>query len=207
MKVDLGPVDSKRLHGNAPIGYAITGNELYIVKSSKSINSQQDGESDELELFEMVPDGTAGELLVGGTQLAAGYHNRDKETAQRFISHNRIIFRNIPNEDESGISGSGSSIDGKKLFRTGDIVVKIPISMGNANPLPDIPFTDADNNNNNNDNSSVADRCESILNRGEEWCNKWAGSILWLGRSDLQVRIREERRYITSRTRYIPPSL
>ena len=218
LQADLGPLDSKRLYGNAPIGYAITGNELCVVKSNKSNkseDSQQDGEIDELELFEIVPDGTPGELLVGGVQLADGYHNREYETAQRFIPYNRIINRDGSSEGISDISGSSSFLEGKKLFRTGDIVVRIPISMGSGDSLPAIPINEcgplegssrgsgescsSSGLTYGSSSSSVVDHCESILDRGDEWCNKWAGSILWLGRSDLQVGIGE--RHITSSIR------
>jgi acyl-CoA synthetase (AMP-forming)/AMP-acid ligase II len=58
--------------------------------------------------------------------------------------------------------GMCKAIDGK-LFRTGDIVVRIPPDP-NPNPNPD-----PDSN------------CNS---------NRWGGSLVWLGRKDLQVKIR-----------------
>lgn len=68
------------------IGRAISGVTIHIVDRS----------------LKPVPNGTAGELLVGGDGVARGYLNRPELTAERFIP--------------DGIHGGG------RLYRTGDVV-------------------------------------------------------------------------------------
>lgn len=54
--------------------------------------------------LELVPNGTAGELLIGGAGVARGYLNRPELTAERFV------------QDRFG------ERDGARLYRTGDLV-------------------------------------------------------------------------------------
>lgn len=56
------------------------------------------------EHMELVPDGVAGNLYIGGDGLARGYRNRPSLTAERFV------------DDSSGRKGSG-----KRLYHTGDL--------------------------------------------------------------------------------------
>lgn len=59
------------------------------------------------EAFKVVPEGEAGELLIGGDGVALGYYKRPELTAERFIA------------DTIGNSGG-------RLYRTGDLVKKLP---------------------------------------------------------------------------------
>ncbi|NSY41454.1 amino acid adenylation domain-containing protein [Leisingera sp. ANG59] len=61
------------------------------------------------ENLQPVADGTAGELYIGGRQLANGYHNRDELTADRFITW---------------ISPAGGMP--LRLYKTGDLVRRNP---------------------------------------------------------------------------------
>jgi amino acid adenylation domain-containing protein len=69
------------------IGRAIDGTTLYIFD----------------EQMRPVPNGTSGELYIGGAGLARGYRNRPELTAERFASN-------------SSANGSGSP----RMYRTGD---------------------------------------------------------------------------------------
>lgn len=79
-----------------PIGKAIGGVRLYIVDS----------------MGRRVPIGAPGELWIAGSQVAAGYHNREKETAAAFTDN---LFCN-----EKPFH---------RVFRTGDIVRCRPDGM------------------------------------------------------------------------------
>jgi acyl-CoA synthetase (AMP-forming)/AMP-acid ligase II len=170
--------------GNAPIGYPIKGNELIIARSCcKSRESDDDtalshSVSSGQEYFELVPDGEPGELFVGGKQLAAGYHNRPDETAKRFLTRASFVCRTCTDADADADADAGADAHGNvvgcpssstdrmistdRLFRTGDIVVRI--SKGIDGPASG-PAAGA-----------------GVYGGGE-----WAGALVWQGRSDLQV--------------------
>ncbi|MBT2787103.1 MULTISPECIES: non-ribosomal peptide synthetase [unclassified Halomonas] len=73
-------------HRQIPIGRPISGTRTFVL----------DGE------LNLVPQGVAGELYLGGVSLARGYLNRSDLTAERFIAD---PFR-----------------EGERLYRTGDLV-------------------------------------------------------------------------------------
>ncbi|MEJ7599834.1 MAG: amino acid adenylation domain-containing protein [Kofleriaceae bacterium] len=78
-----------------PIGTAVGGTSLAVVDPTQAAITR-------------VADGTTGELLVGGVQLARGYLGRPAETALRFVPD---PFSTIP---------------GQRLYRTGDRVTVLP---------------------------------------------------------------------------------
>ncbi|MEM7274961.1 MAG: amino acid adenylation domain-containing protein [Actinomycetota bacterium] len=71
-----------------PIGYPIANTEVHVLDRR----------------LRRVPRGTAGELCIGGVQVARGYHGRDELTADRFVPD---PYRSTP---------------GARLYRTGDLV-------------------------------------------------------------------------------------
>jgi amino acid adenylation domain-containing protein len=73
--------------GRVPIGRPLGGRRVYVVD----------------ERDELAPTGTAGELLVGGVELARGYLGRPGLTAERFVP--------------DAFGGTGG-----RLYRTGDLV-------------------------------------------------------------------------------------
>lgn len=81
-----------------PIGYPAANAYAYVL-------------DDHLEL---VPDGTPGELYIGGDGVARGYLNRPDLTAERFITNPYIT-------DEQKVLGKNL-----RLYKTGDIVKRLP---------------------------------------------------------------------------------
>jgi amino acid adenylation domain-containing protein len=81
------------------IGRAIDNTQLHILDEQKRI----------------VPQGTAGELYIGGAGLARGYRNRPELTSEKFVPN---PFAN----------GSGSAC----LYRTGDRARFLPNEIGRA---------------------------------------------------------------------------
>jgi acyl-CoA synthetase (AMP-forming)/AMP-acid ligase II len=174
------------LIGNAPIGYPIKGNELIIARSCKYGESDDDtvhshSISSGQGFFELVPDGEPGELFVGGKQLAAGYHNRPEETEKRFLplSFLRRVDTSAGSGGDVAVCPSSSmdrvpSTD--RVFRTGDIVVRIPKGIDGPGSGRVTGYT------------------------GGLGGSDWAGALVWLGRSDLQVvaRMPYDRNYMAT---------
>ncbi len=77
--------------GPVPIGGPIANTQLHVLDAN----------------LQPVPIGVAGELCIGGDGVAAGYHDRDELTADRFVS-NPLVDRN----DDKGNNDT--------LYRTGD---------------------------------------------------------------------------------------
>ncbi|MEV8532122.1 amino acid adenylation domain-containing protein [Streptomyces sp. NPDC051211] len=86
-------VDPAAGPGPVPIGRPLGGRRAYVV----------DGYG------ELVPEGVAGELLVGGPELARGYLGQPALTAERFV----------PDPFTPGAAGG-------RLYRTGDLVRRLP---------------------------------------------------------------------------------
>ncbi|MEB3357027.1 MAG: amino acid adenylation domain-containing protein [Synechococcales bacterium] len=81
-----------RIEPIAPIGKPILNASLHVLD----------------EMLQPVPEGTVGELYIGGAGLALGYLNRPELTAERFIPHS--------------IAGAPS----QRLYRTGDLARWLP---------------------------------------------------------------------------------
>ncbi len=78
--------------GTVPIGYPIANTQIHIVDRD----------------LQRLPAGVAGELCIGGVQVARGYHDRAELTADRFVAD--------PYSDVAGAT----------LYRTGDLVRYLP---------------------------------------------------------------------------------
>ncbi|MEV0222602.1 amino acid adenylation domain-containing protein [Streptomyces sp. NPDC050704] len=85
-------VTADGLEPSVPIGRAVAGTRLHVL----------DGD------LRPVPDGTPGELHIGGAGVAFGYHGRPALTARRFVPD--------PFSDRPG----------SRLYRTGDQVLRLP---------------------------------------------------------------------------------
>ncbi|GAA4897720.1 hypothetical protein GCM10023223_10040 [Stackebrandtia albiflava] len=81
--------DTRFEPGGLPIGTPIANTEMYVVDADDRL----------------VPDGTPGELLIGGVGVAAGYLNRPELTAERFVDNP---------------FGPG------RLYRSGDLAIRRP---------------------------------------------------------------------------------
>ena len=86
-----------------PIGTPLAGRQLHVVD----------------EALNPVPQGVAGELLIGGDLLARGYLGKAALTAERFVAD---PFGQDGIESGSERGSEGGSEGGGRLYRTGDLV-------------------------------------------------------------------------------------
>ncbi|MFC4517283.1 amino acid adenylation domain-containing protein [Streptomyces ehimensis] len=89
-RVDRAPLDERL--STAPIGGPLGGATVYVVDSA----------------MQEVPAWVTGEILIGGTGVAHGYHDRPGPTAERFLP------------DPFGATAGG------RLYRTGDLARRLP---------------------------------------------------------------------------------
>jgi amino acid adenylation domain-containing protein/non-ribosomal peptide synthase protein (TIGR01720 family) len=86
-----------------PIGRPVANTQIYIVDAQ----------------LQPTPIGVPGELLIGGVQLARGYHRRPSLTAERFIPNPFLKAEGGRRKDESG--GFIPHPSSFRLYRTGDL--------------------------------------------------------------------------------------
>jgi amino acid adenylation domain-containing protein len=89
-----------------PIGKPISNTQVYILN----------------EQLQLVTDGVAGELYIGGDGLARGYFDRPELTAEKFIPSPFMPLRGGASNPLLGGAGVGSSC----LYKTGDLARYLP---------------------------------------------------------------------------------
>jgi non-ribosomal peptide synthetase component F len=116
----------------APIGVPIVNNAL-LIGHLKEIATD---ESSKIFSFTCCKDGEQGELLVAGSHVAHGYHNRNQDTAAKFLTSDAVEFHGIDGTlvdfemlpEVAAFNESFNAVpsywDSKILFRTGDVVVR-----------------------------------------------------------------------------------
>jgi amino acid adenylation domain-containing protein/FkbM family methyltransferase len=95
-----------------PIGSPITNTQLYVLDPQ----------------MQLVPGGEPGELYIGGMSLADGYLNRPELTVERFIPNpfTTTDDRRLTTDDGTAASGGRWSVVDGRLYKTGDLVRKLP---------------------------------------------------------------------------------
>jgi amino acid adenylation domain-containing protein len=89
---------SRTPSGGVPIGSAVANTSLYVLDAWR----------------QPVPVGVAGELYIGGVQVARGYLHQPELTAQRFVP------------DPFAASTVGAEDDSPRMYQTGDLVRWLP---------------------------------------------------------------------------------
>ena len=152
---------------SVPIGHPIANTQLYVLDP----------------YVQPVPIGVAGELYIGGVQLARGYLHRPDLTAERFVP-NPFTTTDDPFDTAQGRRRSTTDLNDKVTRRQGDKVME---SSEAITPSPLHPFTLSEQSVGGGRWSVVGGR---LYRTGDLARFLPDGSIEFLGRIDQQIKLR-----------------